>query len=494
MPPSPLPFAPYAPTLESVRQHCVPEWFHDAKFGIFIHWTVASVPAFAPVDNRDIVEIIRREGWGEQYKNNPYVEWYLNSLRIPGSPVSRYHEKKYGKDYAYENFGSEFNRGLKDWDPETWADSFKAAGARYVVLVTKHHDGFLLWPSKTPNPLKKDWHASRDIVGDLTRAVKSRGMKMGLYYSGALDWSFNEAPITDVGSFIVNGPSEKRYADYVDAHYRELIDAYEPDILWNDIGYPPGTNLWDLFSYYYNKIPGGLVNDRWIQIPAKRRWVYCTWPIRPLLNFLMKRAAIKHGIKPPPPPHSDYATPEYTLLSRISERKWECVRGIGKSFGYNQCEKPEDYLPADTLIRMLADIVSKNGNLLLNVGPMSDGRIPAVQLDRIARIGEWLTVAGEAIYGTRPWKKAGGKTACGIDIRYTRKEDRLFVLLLGEIQAPGVVIKELKIDPKATISMLAGAGHLQWEQIGSDLLIRFPSLQKKLPVYGLMISRCDSAD
>jgi alpha-L-fucosidase len=478
----------YDPILESVKKHPVPQWFHNAKFGIFIHWTIASVPAFAPVDKRDIVEIVQQDGWETQYKNNPYVEWYLNSLRIPGSPVSAYHEEKYGKNYSYDNFAPEFNRCLTGWDPEKWAEIFKAVGARYVVLVAKHHDGFLLWPSKQPNPLKKNWHASRDIVGELTRAVRSKGIKMGLYYSGALDWSFNPAPITDVASFIVNGPTEKRYADYVDAHYRELIDAYAPDILWNDIGYPPKTNLYALFSYYYNKIPDGLVNDRWIQIPEKRRRLYTSWPIRPLLNWVIKRATIKHGIKPPPPPHSDYATPEYTTLSAVSKRKWECVRGIGKSFGYNQAEEADDYLSSDGLIRMLVDIVSKNGNFLLNVGPMSNGKIPEIQLDRIIKIGNWLRANGEAVYDTRPWTKAQGKTACGIDIRYTRNRDRLFAMLLNTPQGPDIVIQDLHINNRASITLLGSPGDLKWRQDGPDLRVVMPPVPIQQPVYSLMIS------
>ncbi len=478
----------YEPTLPSVKRHTVPQWFHDAKFGIFIHWTIASIPAFAPVERRNIVEIIQQGGWEEQYKNNPYVEWYLNSLRIKDSPVSRYHAQKYGENYSYDNFAPAFNALIGKWDPEKWADTFKRIGAKYVVLVTKHHDGFLLWPSTFPNPRKQNWQVNRDIVGELTAAVKSKGLKMGLYYSGALDWSFTASPITDTAGLIVNGPTQQEYADYVNAHYRELVDRYEPAILWNDIGYPPGTNLYDLISYYYNKIPEGVINDRWLQVPKKGRWAYTVWPVRNLLEWLMKRATVKYGIRPPAPPHSDYATPEYTTLSGISKRKWECVRGIGKSFGYNQAEKPDDYLAAPDLIRMLIDIVSKNGNFLLNIGPMSDGTLPEVQLDRVEGMGRWLKVNGEAIYETRPWITAGGKTSCGIDIRYTKKPGRLYAILMDTPAKAEILIKDLRIPQNAVIHLLGSPGNLHWKQAEENLWISLPAQLPMQPAHALMIS------
>ncbi|MFX1457490.1 MAG: alpha-L-fucosidase, partial [Promethearchaeota archaeon] len=174
-------------TQESIKKHEVPEWFHDAKFGIFIHWSLSSVPAFA-ITGIDLVDSMKK-GIEEHFKNNPYAEWYLNSLRISGSPTQIYHEKTYGTDFSYSDFVPIFNEEIKKWDPDEMAELFNKAGAKYVVLVTKHHDGFLLWPSDYSNPKKENYHASRDIVGELTAAVKKRGMKMGFYYSGALDWS-----------------------------------------------------------------------------------------------------------------------------------------------------------------------------------------------------------------------------------------------------------------------------------------------------------------
>jgi alpha-L-fucosidase len=478
----------YEPTLESVKQHQVPPWFHDAKFGIFIHWSLSSIPAFAPAGSPDIVEIIKTGGWKAQYKNNPYAEWYLNSLKIKGSPVRKYHAEKYGADYSYDNFAPEFNRRIQNWNPETWAETFEQAGARYAVLVTKHHDGFLLWPSRNPNPRKNHWQTDRDIVGELTEAVRSKGMRMGYYYSGALDWSFNEKPIIDFADFVVNGPVEQEYIDYVDAHYRELIEKYEPSILWNDIGYPPGTNLNELFAYYYNKVPDGLVNDRWLQIPKKGRLLYTAWPIRNILGWMMKRSAVKQGLTPPKPPHSDYATPEYTTLAKISDRKWECVRGIGKSFGYNRMETPDDYLTITELVRILVDIVSKNGNLLLNMGPMADGTLPKAQVERVMGLGRWLKTNGEAIYESNPWIRAEGKTECGIDIRFTQKKDRIYAILLDTPRKPAIVIKDFRPPSRVKISFLGFRDSLAWTQQGENLRIILPTEIPPQPAHTLMIS------
>ncbi|MFX0048475.1 MAG: alpha-L-fucosidase, partial [Candidatus Hermodarchaeota archaeon] len=159
----------FEPTKKSIRTHKVPDWFHDAKFGIFIHWGLYAVPAFAAkgLSYSESTQV------DEEYyfKNNPYADWYLNSLRISGSPTQEYHFKEYGEDFSYDEFVPIFNKELDKWKPEEWAKLFKSAGAKYVVLVTKHHDGFLLWPSKFPNPLKENYIARRNIVSELTSSV-----------------------------------------------------------------------------------------------------------------------------------------------------------------------------------------------------------------------------------------------------------------------------------------------------------------------------------
>jgi alpha-L-fucosidase len=415
-------------TTESLRQHRVPDWYEDAKFGIFIHWTVSSVPAFAPAKT-DINQLIKTHGPEVMFSRSPYSEWYLNSLRIKGSPVQQYHHDTYGSDYDYGSFAKTFNSEIKQWQPDSWSDLFKKIHARYVVLVTKHHDGFLMWPSAIAHPDRNNWHASRNIVGELTKSVRSRGLKMGYYYSGALDWSFTTEPITSFSTMLTNGPTSKTYARYVDQHYRELIDQYSPDVLWNDIAYPARGNLQSLIAYYYNKCKEGLINDRWQQVPTSLKWLLKLPYIRNRAEREIGKAFSEGSVPAPGNIHTDYSTPEYRTLTEISERKWECVRGIGHSFGYNSTEADENFLSGDDLVWLLIDIVSKNGNLLLNIGPKADGSIPEQQLKPLLELGEWLGLYGEAIFATRPFSKAVGETSQGDEVHFTRREQSVFVFI-----------------------------------------------------------------
>lgn len=466
----------YEPTLKSVRVHQVPSWFHDAKFGIFIHWSLSSVPAFADIDQGDLVELQKKEGLGAQFFKNPYAEWYLNSLRIEGTQTQKYHKETYGENFKYENFVPMFNKAIERWNPKEWANLFKRAGAKYVVLVTKHHDGFLLWPSNYPNPKVENYYANRDIVGELTSAVKTEGMIMGFYYSGALDWTFNEKPITDLISLIDNGPTNEEYIEYVNNHWYELIDKYKPLILWNDIGYPPNTNLSKLFAYFYNKYPEGIVNDRWMQFSKITRRILKFWPIKKLIIWFFNRAVSKEGISMPKPPHFDFQTPEYTVFKEIRKIKWESVRGIGHSFGYNQFEPENQHLTIEELVKMFIDIISKNGNLLLNVGPMADGTIPKVQKELLFRFGEWLEKYGEAVYASRPWIRAEGETLDHLNLRFTEKNNTLYVILMENPNEIELTIKSLRLYPDSEIQYFNQNQRyrLEWRQEELDLTIILP--------------------
>ncbi|HEV2369353.1 MAG TPA: alpha-L-fucosidase [Acidimicrobiales bacterium] len=338
----------------------LPKWFDEAGFGIFVHWTAASVPAYAPVGPSPF-ELAASGGWERAMAYSPYVEWYQNSLAIPGSPVQRHHRETYG-DVAYDEFVATFLAGIERWDPAPWASLFAEAGARYVVLVTKHHDGVLLWPSAIPNPHREGaWQSRRDVVGELAGAVRAAGMRFGTYYSGGLDWTFGGLPITDLASLMAAVPQTPQYLAYADAHWRELIDRYRPDVLWNDIGYPGAADLDGLFSYYYERVPDGVVNNRFDFVRQTSNVIHC-----------------------------DFVTPEYSTDADPSGRKWEVCRGIGTSFGYNAQETEEDYLSAEDLIAMLTDVTARGGNLLLNVGPMAHGVIPVEQVERLRSIGRWL--------------------------------------------------------------------------------------------------------
>ncbi|MBY8991461.1 MAG: alpha-L-fucosidase [Candidatus Lokiarchaeota archaeon] len=439
-----------------MKLHKVPEWFHDAKLGIFIHWGLFSVPAFAA--EKLTLDESQKRGTNTHMKNNPYAEWYLNSLRIEGSPTQHFHNESYGDDFSYDRFAEIFNEEIKKWNPADMVDLIKKAGAKYVVLVTKHHDGFLLWPSKYPNPKKDNYIASRDIVGELTEVVKQQGLKMGLYYSGALDWSWNPNPIIDNESWRVNGPSEIEYTEYANNHWYELIDEYDPIILWNDIGYPPNTNVYEIFAYFYNKHPDGLINDRWIQYH-------------------------KSDFDHPPVRHRDFATPEYRMMEDITDLKWESTRGIGYSFGYNKMETEKDYLRPDELIRMFIDIVSKNGNLLLNLGPTADGTIPELQKKAILGLGKWLEINGESIYGTRPWNRAEGKTLDDMDLRFTQKGETIYIHLFDKPKNKEIIIESLEVHIETKIQLLGHDKYLYWTQLGENLQVIFPESFKESPVY-----------
>lgn len=459
----------YQPTLESIKQHPLPAWYNDAKFGIFVHWTISSVPAYAPTGLGDINSIFARESEAYGYTCQPYAEWYQNSLRITGSPVDEYHRQTYGPDYPYENFAAAFNEQSRQWQPEAWANLFSEAGARYVVLVTKHHDGFLLWDSHTPNPFRPNYRTTRDVTGELARSVTAKGLKMGLYYSSALDWTFSPEPILGFADLFSNGPTSPEYLRYAEAHWRELIDRYTPDILWSDIAYPPFGDLPALFAYFYNRNPEGVVNDRWFQLP--RRY------LEPGGKVLLQQEAQKlmhdGGTALPPAPHCDFRTTEYSNLETRAPFKWESVRGIGNSFTYNRAEQPADYLTAPELIRMLVDVVSKNGNLLLNVGPRPDGSIPEPQVETLRGIGRWLAVNGEAIYGARPWLRAGDKTEDGLQVAYTTKDNALYITLLHP-PAGALTLPDLPARADSALTVLGSDEPLAWQRRGNALHISLP--------------------
>jgi len=444
------------PTWESIRSHEVPEWFHDAKLGIMVCWGLYSVPAWATPTGE-----LGKIDWDVWFRRNPYAEWYWNTLKIDGSPTQRHHLATYGEDFGYLDFIPQFNEAAKSWEPERMAGQLADAGAQYVVLVSKFHDGFPLWPSGVNNPNRSasQQHAERDIVGDLTKAVRARDMRMGLYYSGGLDWSFTQTPVQtreDVSGTI---PHTDEYARYADAQWRELIDCYEPDVLWNDIGYPRQGDLANMFADYYNRFPDGLINNRF-------------------------ETRLPEG----PERHHDFVTPEYAQMDEITDHKWESCRGLGFSFGYNQVEGLEHTLSAQALIHLLVDIVSKNGNLLLDVGPRADGSIPEIQLERLRALGRWLRVNGEAIYGSRPWQRAEGKTAGGLDVRFTRKEDAIYAVLLGRPPAGEITIESVAVGDGSSVGLLGGPEVLEHRSEGGSLVVTLPSDLPEAHAYTLKIA------
>jgi alpha-L-fucosidase len=443
------PIADYEPTLDSLNRHPLPAWYADAKLGIFIHWGLYSVPGWAPLvhPNHDFTS-------QDYIDNNPYAEWYLNSIRLEHSPTHAYHLEHYGAGYDYYNFAPIFNNDIKKWNPDVWAKIFRDAGAKYVVLTSKHHDGFTLWPSEIRNPtLPPDrQHAARDVVGELTAAVRKQDMRMGLYYSGGYDWTFVPGPIRRAADYQTVKPQSEAYGKYVDSHMRELIKRYHPAVLWNDIDYPKSGHPLEIMAEYYNAVPDGVVDDRF-------------------------------GVK-----HSDFKSPEYQTLDKISETKWEECRGLGRSFGYNRAEGEAETIAPDDLIYLLVDVVSKNGNLLLDVGPEADGTIPPVQLSRLQALGAWLHQNGEAIYGSHPWRRATGQTTEGITVRFTQKETAVYATLLGSPKTGSVTVKSLSPQTGSAIYLLGNDKPLSWSQQGEDIRVALPSALPGRYAYVLRIT------
>ena len=462
----------YEPTLASLKTHPVPDWFQDAKFGIMVHWSLSSVPGWA-TPTGSIHEIVAQHGWDAWFRDNPYAEWYWNTLKIEDSPTRKYHAETFGADFPYPDFKDRFNAAAQQWDPSAWAGLFQQVGARYVVLVTKHHDGFTLWPSQVPNPHRPGFHAARDIVGELTAAVRARGLRMGLYYSGGPDWNFVTEPVDSLVAMATNIPQSEEYVRYVDAHWRELIERYQPSILWNDIGYPAKLDIKALYAHYYASVPEGVINDRSLQADVSK--LAGSRIGRAILNWLIKRVfAAPTGGGIPKNIHADFLTPEYATLSTIAAHKWETCRGIGYSFGYNQNETAGHMLSVEGLVHMLADVVSKNGNLLLNLGPMPDGTIPPLQLERVEGLGRWLAVNGEAIYGTRPWVTAEGVTGEGLPLRFTQKDGRLYAILLGTSTGTRVNFPGLRFAPGTTARLLGSDAPLEFSPDSMQVTLSAP--------------------
>ncbi|MBY0279699.1 alpha-L-fucosidase [Candidatus Binatia bacterium] len=456
----------YEPTIESVRRHPLPDWYDDAKLGIFVHWGLYSVPGWA-ASRKDPFAVIAEGGFDKLFRENPYAEWYLNTLKFADGPTRAYHERNFGKGFAYEDFQPLFERAAEQWIADDWARLFRDAGAGYAVLTAKHADGYLLWPSRVGNLRRPGYQATRDLVGDFVSAVRAHGLRAGLYYTGGMDWLLNPERIDEpqkMYTTILEGPE---YVAYADAHWRELIERYEPSVLWGDIMYVRDANVPALFADYYERVPDGVVNDR----------------------FATSYTAPKRPGMQPPGVHYDFLTPEYAAFPDVEPQKWETCRGVSSSFGYNRDDDASSYLTADAAIRLLADIVSKNGNLLLNVGPRADGSVHELQRACLEGLGAWMRVNGEAIRGTRPWRRAESTTACGVPVRFTRRGDAaLYALLLETPRAAEVRVRGLPVADGAAVQLLGHDEHLAWRRADDDLVVTLPQPLPVRAAYALRIT------
>jgi alpha-L-fucosidase len=454
----------YEPTWESIDSRPVPQWFQEAKFGIFIHWGVYSVPSYMHI-NRE----------GSVY--DCYAEWY-EVLAMTKKGVNRdFHDKVYGKDFAYRDFAPMFKAEL--WQPQKWAKLFKDAGAKYVILTSKHHDGFALWPSTSP--YSKNWNAmevgpKRDIVNELSKAVRNEGLKMGLYFS-LMEWESTPVkgarglaeyylPADIVSKYKI--PADKMISDHIIPQMKELVQKYHPSILYADGDWDENdTRLQskEFLSWLYNNAPNKnevAVNDRWGKVRGK---------------------------------HGDYYTREYADKDVDNDHPWEEVQGMGYSFGFNRDEDINDYRSSEELVHLLITTVGLGGNLCLNVGPKSDGTMPGIMEQRLKDIGSWLAINGDGIYGTKAWRNSAERkkatpitlptkekkeqtaikaaTANRQTVFYTIKGNDLFVLTT-QWPAKGITIEGLSFLKGTNIQLLGSKRRAVYLNKGNSVRIMPP--------------------
>ncbi len=467
----------YQPTWESIDKRPTPAWFTDAKFGIFIHWGVYSVPAYAPVIPGKLA----------------YAEWYWNALtQGKTNPKAtaiqtgtwEYHQKQYGADFNYQDLAPQFRAEL--FDPDHWADVFARSGAKYVALTSKHHEGFALWPSKEASATwGRPWNAveigpKRDILGDLTDAVRRKGLKMGFYYS-LYEW-YNPLWLNDKPKYI---------REHMTPQFKDLVTRYKPSIIFSD-------GEWDLPSSEWKspELLAWVLNDSAVkdEVVLNDRWG--------------KDSRHKHG---------GYWTTEYTPGMSGMDHPWEESRGMGFSYGYNRAERLEHYHSGRELVVMLCDLVSRGGNLLLDIGPNADGTIPVVMEERLTEIGDWLKVNGEAIYGTKPWKtalqwSAGQKPGVEYNKEFSTAYDvgkltmkpepgkasieAFFTAKGGDVYAilprwPGRNFQIQGVTGAPQVSLLGATAAVRWQAVKGGLQVTLPELPEDLlhqPAWVLKLS------
>jgi alpha-L-fucosidase len=456
---------PFRPDWESLQKYEVPEWYKDAKFGIFIHWGVYSVPAFSN-------------------------EWYPRNMYEPGYDAYKHHIATYGPQdkFGYKDFVPMFE--AEHYDPEAWAELFKKSGAKYVVPVAEHHDGFAMYDSGL-----SDWTAAkmgphRDVIGDLAKAVRSKGLHFGVS-SHRVEHDF----FMSVGRKIQSDVNDPQYAafygpaqvgvfkwgtavgndfTYVSSAWTndwlargaELVDKYHPDIVYFDwwIGQASiRTNLARFAAFYYNRSQKygdhvGVINYK---------------------DFAMQE-------------HSAVLDLERGQLGDIRPLYWQTDTSVSnKSWGY---VKDDTFKSPEFVVDQLIDIVSKNGNLLLNIGPKSDGTVPDEVQQVLLDVGAWLGVNGESIYGTRPWRTYGEgptKVAAGSfhdtdtakytpeDFRFTTKGDEVYAIGLAWPTTGEAVIHSLAktpgSEPVQSVALLGGDAKLRFEQRADGLHVQLPA-------------------
>ncbi|XP_074161961.1 tissue alpha-L-fucosidase-like isoform X2 [Sminthopsis crassicaudata] len=340
----------YTPDWESLDARPLPPWFDEAKFGVFVHWGVYSVPA-----------------WGSEWF------WYF----WQGEKVPKYENfmrQNYPPGFSYADFGPQFE--AKFYNPQKWAELFEAAGARYVVLTSKHHEGYTLWPSNTAwNWNSKDVGPHRDLVGELRPFLRKKHIHYGLYHS-LLEW-FHPLYVLDKKN---NFTTQSFVQAKVLPEMVDLVNRYKPDLIWSDGEWEAPDTYWnstEFLAWLYNDSPVKnqiVVNDRWGKGSPCNHGGYLTcWD-------KYKPATLPKG-------------------------KWEmCTTLDKKAWGYRRTMESRDVMTDLEIISELIEVVSFGGNYLINVGPTRDGIIPPIFEERLRSVGSWLSINGEGIYASNPWR------------------------------------------------------------------------------------------
>lgn len=416
----------------SLGRHESPYWFDDAKFGIFVHWGLYSVPAWSPP--------------GEQY-----AEWYWRWMEDKNNAVHGYHERTYGKDFKYDDFIPQFTAAK--YDPKAWAELFQQAGAKYYVLTAKHHEGFALYDSKVSGRDSVDLGPKRDLVRELVEASRRHTpeLRNGLYFSMP-EWYNPDGPWMGHGPRNPYTGAAEPYTgyaggrdfvkDYQGPQLSEIVRQYDPDVIWCDIG---GANdSRNVLADYFNR--------------AKNR-------PRPKDVTVDDRCGV---------PTHDFTTPEYATYPNTVVKKWEASRGLDpRSYGYNKATPDSMYMTADEVVHTLVDTTSKNGNFLLDIGPRADGSIPEIMQTRLRETGNWLKVNGESVYGTTYWARMAQQGK----LRFTQKPGESFYIT--SLERPGAqVVVDAPVPVRAgdRVRLLGYQGpELNWAIQDGKLVVDVPA-------------------
>ena len=466
---SPLPPGPFLPNWESLRENYrVPAWFNDAKFGLFIHWGPYTVPAY-------------HNEWYEKHMYAQYRTW---------------HTEHFGphEHFGYKDFLPRFT--ADKFDPTAWAELFKKSGARFVIPTAQHHDNFALWDSAVTPFNAKRIGAHRDLIGELATAIRACGLKFGVSNHGIENFQFINPP-TDLLTELKAKHADlfdPAWADFYNVADRsdaalqkflvnwyernvELIDKYQPDMLWFDNGidirYLDPLKL-RIAAYYYNR---AFTWGKTVSLSTKKA-AYApsgknTETIGSIIDFE------KIGARSP---------------AGIRTGAWQVDEPIGSTWGYTNDMTVAG--PA-TIIAKLADTVAKNGTLLLNLSPRSDGTIPQSQQDTLLAIGRWLELNGEAIYGTHNWTMfgvGGARGERGPHIRYTVKDDTLYAIIIGPWPNGTVSLPALTTGTAAEglirrVTLLGGSSaDLAFTQDSAGLHVRLPATPPCAHAYTLKIT------